>query len=442
MTDEKAADPRAALAGLPGGVVASRADALRVVEAIGLLLDGGHWAEADDLYVTRCDTGRVFRYLPAAGLGQRAASAFVATPDRRAACSEHLSPGDLSFYLNETGLHAMFAGDMAAAREYLPAALEHDRGTGNTGQLSLGLRNLAECLGRLGLPGPALEAATEALDWAERSLNDRQVRDAHACLAWAAGLAGDTARAEQHFLVADQLDFEGHPAGYHLYSNRGVWWAEWLERTGRRWAARLLTEDNETLCYDNGWSVPLARCERLLGKFILADDDDLDEVGTYLDDAVSTLRDGGYLPDLAEALPALAEWSQADGDPDAAARHLTEAIAIAAPRNLIPAHVTALTTRARLRAAQGPITQGRPDADTALDLATAHDLPWSQLEALRAHTTLDQAEDKDHGWSTRATTLESKLIPPGLDRDPMKTVERQAAEAAQRGSTPDQPPEL
>ena len=265
------------------GPVTSRAAALAVVEEIERLLDGGRWAEADGLYVTRCGTGQVFRHLPAAGLGQRAAGAFVATPDRRAACSDRLSPDDLSFYLNDAGLHAMHAGDLATAREYLSASLQHDRGTGNTAQLAAGLRNLAECLGRLGLPGPALETAAEALDWAERSLDDHQVRDAHACLAWAAGLAGDTARAEQHFLIADQLEFAGDPGGNHLYSNRGVWWAEWLARTGRHWAAQLLTDDNETLCRANGWNDPLARCERLLGQFALADDDELPEAGRCLD---------------------------------------------------------------------------------------------------------------------------------------------------------------
>ena len=424
------------------GPVTTRADALQVVEAIELLLDGGHWTEADDLYVTRCDTGRVFRRLPAAGLGQRAASAFVATPDRRAACPERLSPSDLSFYLNDAGLHALLAGDLASARGYLSAALEHDRGTGTPAHLSTGLRNLAECLGRQGLAGPAKEIATEALDWAERSLDDRQVRDAHACLAWAAGLAGDTARAEQHFLIADQLEFADDPGGNHLYSNRGVWWAEWLTRTGRRWAARLLTEDNEAACYDSNWYSTLARCERLLGQFILADDDDLDEAGNYLEDAESTLREGDYVADLAETLPALAEWAQAAGDLDAAGRHLTEAIAIAAPRSLVPAHITALTTRARLRAAQASVTEGRADASTALDLATTSQLPWSELDALRAHAALDEAENTDNGWSARSTALRNKLIPPGLDRDPLRTVERQAAEAAQPDTTPNQSPGL
>ena len=38
------------LAGLPAGKVTSRADALRVVEAIELLLDAGQWQPADDMY--------------------------------------------------------------------------------------------------------------------------------------------------------------------------------------------------------------------------------------------------------------------------------------------------------------------------------------------------------------------------------------------------------
>ena len=43
-----------ALAGMPAGTVTSRADALRVVEAIELLLDAGQWQPADDLYRSRC----------------------------------------------------------------------------------------------------------------------------------------------------------------------------------------------------------------------------------------------------------------------------------------------------------------------------------------------------------------------------------------------------
>ena len=43
-----------ALAGMPAGTVTSRADALRVVEVIELLLDAGQWQAADDMYENRC----------------------------------------------------------------------------------------------------------------------------------------------------------------------------------------------------------------------------------------------------------------------------------------------------------------------------------------------------------------------------------------------------
>ena len=112
--------------------------------------------------MSRCDTGRVFRHLPAARLGQRTSTAFVATPARREDCATHLTPRRLSFYLNAAGLFAMNTGDLATARDYLTLH-RHDRDAGNMSNLAADLLNLAECLGHLGLPGPAQEAAAEAL---------------------------------------------------------------------------------------------------------------------------------------------------------------------------------------------------------------------------------------------------------------------------------------
>ena len=81
----------AALAGLPTGKATSRADALRVVEAIELLLDAGQWQAANDMYRSRAGKD-VWMRLPTARLGQRAAVAFVATPARRDECAASLPP--------------------------------------------------------------------------------------------------------------------------------------------------------------------------------------------------------------------------------------------------------------------------------------------------------------------------------------------------------------
>ena len=194
-----------ALAGMPDGTVTSREDALKVVEVIELLLDAGQWQPASDMYQARCDRGEVWKHLPAARLGQRAATAFVATPARRAACATHLTPRDLDFYLNEVGLWAMYGGDLATARDYLPLAVGQARHVGNIANLAADLRNLAECLGRLGQAGPARAAAAESLTCVE-TVGDRQdICKSHAWLGWLAALAGDVAEAERQFTAADQL---------------------------------------------------------------------------------------------------------------------------------------------------------------------------------------------------------------------------------------------
>ena len=163
VLDAAGAAAETALAGLPAGTVTSRADAARVVEAIELLLDAGQWQPADDLFKNRSGRPTVWITLPAARLGQRAATAFMATPARRDACAAQLSPDRLSFYLNEVGLFAMYAGDLVTALEYLPMAARQYRDAGNMPYLAIGLQNLAECLGQLGQTGPARDTAAEAL---------------------------------------------------------------------------------------------------------------------------------------------------------------------------------------------------------------------------------------------------------------------------------------
>jgi tetratricopeptide (TPR) repeat protein len=417
------------LTGLPQGTVTSRADALRVTEAIELLLEAGQWWPADNLYEARFGSRpSVFQALPAARLGQRTATAFVATPARRGACATHLTPDRLGFYLNSVGLHALYAGDLATAHDFLPLPTRHYRDAGPMRSLAVSLRNLAECLGHLGLVGPAREAAAEALTRAG-AVGRQSVGDSHVYLGWLAGLAGDTTAAEQHFSTADQICLTDDPEGDHLYAQAGVWWAQWLDRTGRPGPAQDLTRRNADLSRENGWNDDLARCDQILGGLALAAGDTV-TAGAHLTAAAAAFRDGDYLTDLAGALPRLAACAQAIGDLDTAQHHLAEAITIATPRALLPAHVTALAARARLRAAQAAagntdaLAQGRDDADAARRLAIRHHLPWHELDALTAHATLDQAEGTSHGWAAQAGQVHAQLAPPGLDPDPLATVER------------------
>ena len=173
----------------------------------------------------------------------------------------------------------------------------------------------------------------------------------------------------------------------------------------------------------------MARCERMLGCLALAAGDTA-AAGKHLASAAAVFRDGDYLIELADTLTDLAEHARRAGDLDAAKRYAAEAITIAAPRGLVPAHCAALTARARIRATQATtanpdlLYQGRDAADAALRLATRHQLAWHELDALHAHGALDEAEGADHGWAAQADALHARLVPPDLDPDPLATVER------------------
>ena len=427
-----------ALTGIPAGKVTNRTDALRVVEAIELLLDADHWESANDIYMARSEKGQMWRRLPAARLGQRVATAFVATSARRAACASHLGAGNLARYLNSAGLHAMNAGDLAAAQDYLHAAADLFRDAGDKLSLTRSLVNLAECFGRLGQPGPAKHAASESLIYAEAAGDWRAIRSAHVFLGWAAGIAGDASESEEQFTAADQLNASNAPVGKHLYSLPGILWAEWLVRTGRPGPARRLTSGNVEVSRAEGWTENLARCDRLLGRMALtsgntsAADERLTAAATYF-------RDGDFLTELAETLPDLAARARADRDLDAAERHVNELITIAAPRGLVPAHCAALASRACIRADHAApsgdpdlIFQGRDAADAALRLAVRHHLAWHEHDALRAHAALDLAEGVDRGWAGKADALQARLVPPDLAPDPLATVERLVAKEGRR----------
>jgi hypothetical protein len=422
-----------ALAGIPAGAVSNRADALRVVEVIELLLDAHHWEAAHDMYMSRCST-EVWKHLPAARLGQRAAAAFAATADRRTACAAQLDDKMLSYYVNDVGMFAMLAGDLITAREYLSLGARYDREADDRKNLSISLQVMAECLVNLGQIAVGQDMAAEALAWAEAIDDWAEIRDTNAYIGRFAALAGDTLEAERRFLIADQIE-NGTPSSRsnHLYARNGTWWADHLTLTGRHDPAREITLRNIEICRRNGWNEHLAQCDRVLGRLALAVGDTA-AAGGYLTAAAAMFRAGEYLTELAETLPDLAEHTRVSGELDSAEHHAAEAIAIAAPRGLVFAQCAALAVRARIyatRATGGELDQlysGRDAADAALRLSVRHQLAWHELNGLRAHALLDRAEETDRGWAAKADALHARLVPPGLDPDPLGTVERLVAE--------------
>ena len=130
---------------------------------------------------------------------------------------------------------------------------------------------------------------------------------------WLAALAGDTAQAEQQFILADQIEMAIDPMGSHLYSLRGAWWADCLRRTGRPGSAKALTRRNHEICRKKGWRAVAAWCDRQLGRLALAAGDTA-AAGQYLTAAAECFRDGDYLTELSVTLADLAEHARAIED--------------------------------------------------------------------------------------------------------------------------------
>jgi hypothetical protein len=333
----------------------------------------------------------------------------------------------------EVGVNALNAGDIVTAREYLARDVLTDRHADDTSDLVGSLTTLADCLGHLGEIGSARAAAAEALGCAEMAVDREEIRNCRAYLGWLAGLAGDTAEAEEQFNAADQIELADDPEYVHLRSLRGTHWAEWLARTGRPGPAEVLTQRNLEISERHGWNDDSAGGDRVLGRLALAAGDTA-VAGERLAAAAESFLDGEYLLELPHTLVDLAEHARLTGNLDGAERHAAEAITIAAPRGLVPAQSSGLAARARIyadRAAaatdRDSVAKGRDAADAALRLAIRHHLAWCELDALRAHATLDQAEGIDHQWAARADVLNARLVPPGLDPEPLATVERRVA---------------
>ena len=419
-----------ALMGVPNRSVTSQNDAGKVTEVIELLLDAGQWEAANDLYRARTQDSRAWMRLPAARLGQRAATAFVAPVSRRKPCAKMLGVNRLGFYLNEAGLLATVSGDLTTGARYLHEAVEHGRNTRGVPVPLSSLQNICDCMGYAGDLKSAKRVALEAITSAEKVRNLDRVRDCRAMLGWIAGQGGDTRLAEEQFMLADSAYFLSDRN--HLFSSLGVRWAEWLLRTGRRRSAQSLTASNYELCANLGWNADKARCDRVQG-IIALEEGDLDASNAHLVSAAECFREGDYLCELCLTLIEQAKCARASGLLDAAAEHCTEAMNIAGPRDMTPVQAASLAILAQVYIEQAAsaastaplLARARDAAAAGLRVATRRGLAWCELEAICAHGALDRAEGIDHGWTEKAGVLHSQLVPQDLDPDPLATVQLQ-----------------
>jgi hypothetical protein len=420
------------LAGMPDGSMIDKTQGHRLVEAIELCLAAGQWTAADELYMRRSGDGRAWQKIPAARLGQRAAMAFIATPYKRAECKRWLGCLGLSHYLSDAGMLATFAGDLQTGQKYLEEMVNEDRLANDSAALVRALCDLAACIGRLGQPQTALPYATEALGLVQPMDDATLLADVNAVLGWLSYQSGDTLQAEQFFIAANIAEY-GDSDDILPHSQIGLWWAEFLARTERAGSASKLVAANLAISRRHLSNDDVARCRVLLARLASRRRVNSGNAEVQLESAMNIFRDGDYLYELADVMVAAADRNRKTGALDTAEGRLLEAEAIAEPRQLLPIRISILSQRAFLyadRLAAGRQTylqQGRDCADAALRMATSNSLAWLEVDALQAHSYLDETEGADHGWRDRERALRKRLVPSGLDRDPIASLQFRAA---------------
>ncbi|MBZ5729028.1 MAG: SIR2 family protein [Acidobacteriia bacterium] len=269
-----------------------------VMTAIELLLECGDLEAANDLYRSRLENGKVFKWIPAPHWGMEVARWFVRDEERRQRLKTQLGSQRLGFYLNDVGLFAYYAGEPETALPHRSAAEALCRQAGDSSNLSIGLLNLAEVETSLGRLGDAVRHATEALELAVHAKDDQVTLASHALLAFAVSLRGDMDTAAKAFAEANAIENRIDPDGLNLYSFRGIQWAEHLLRTGQTSRARKLTTRNREICEQNSWQNEVAHCEWILGWLDVAGNDSR-SAHRHLDQAEATLTRGHVIQELA-----------------------------------------------------------------------------------------------------------------------------------------------
>jgi tetratricopeptide (TPR) repeat protein len=190
--------------------------------------------------------------------------------------------------------------------------------------VSSGNQNLAELHAYQGLLEASRDAASRAIEFAQKIGDDREECYSLSRLGWTAHLLGQfhTARDTFERAVAKQ------PDSRPFYSQRAVQYADHLRETGRGDEARAMTEANLAIATTQGWVRIISQCQRILGDLAAAAGQ-ADNARLHYDESLKLARGSSHLPSLVEVLLARGRHAARRGDAATARVDLDEALSYA-----------------------------------------------------------------------------------------------------------------
>jgi hypothetical protein len=396
------------------------------------LLDGliavGDMRHAESLYAARFEEDFASQDEP--GLQLRTMISFVATEERRSACAEQLSKGQLASYLSSVVVLALGAGRLGTAARYGELyAAAGDRGQDN-GNEGVALANWAVVALHAGDLEAAEDRAQSAIGKLEGAAQPDDLCLALSIRAYAQALSGRLREARAGFEEALRRWAEYEPPFYPEWGAlgfclkgrnpegyAGIMLADAMRRCGQSGPAKAILTENLGMCEHNQWALQAARCEWLLG-WIELDAGALDAAETRIGAAAGRLREQKAGLDLGWMLVSLAGAHRRRGNWDAALAAISDAAGEMGGREKPLQYADALTERGRIlleRACAGEtkdrfdLTRAFNDGKSALTLARERHYAWAERDAMRlmaAARDADGAASEAREWRQRADAVD------------------------------------
>lgn len=362
-----------------------------VIEAVHHLCQAGDYVDAWNLTAITLYKDSILTYKLAAY--EAALTLWLEFfPDGDATRDPRISePQVQRFILNDVGLSLMYLGRPAKAGVFYERKISIAARLDDWINVSSGHWNLVELHVFLGDLRQADRAASEAIVFAGRAVKTAKsdaaaqgaifaMMTALAYSAWVSSLRGDIEAATAQFEAAQEIERRREPGTRFLFSNRGVFHADHLRRTGDASRAFAIATANLERCKREHWVQDVSRNHRILGDLGL-DAGNVSIARRHYDEALLVARRTSFRPALIEALVGHARWLARSEDSKGARMDLDEALELTTASGYRLYEMDVRLTLAEIKRQSGAMIDGRLEAERVLKLSTEMNYHWGLLGA-------------------------------------------------------------
>lgn len=223
-------------------------------------------------------------------------------------------------------------------------------------------------------------AAQESFTYAKRARNSWTQMEALVHQAIAADLQGNRDTSADLFLQAEARQQKMQNDTRHLFSWRGIAYANFLNRTGRLSHAEAVAEENLQICQEKGWLNLVGKANRTLGDINL-NSGRQSNARQYYDAAIKIARSTPRLDALIESLLSRGQWATRYGDLKAARHDFCEALHYATVNGYRLFEADVRAGLAELHNAEGNPSAARSEATQAQEMSREMGYAWGAIAA-------------------------------------------------------------